>query len=110
MHAAEGGGAPTGVAAVELSRERAPDLILMDVQMPGQDGVTTLLQIRADPRTRGIPVVAFTAMAMKGDAERLLAEGFDAYVAKPVRYRDLLAAVAALLARGILPPTPPPQK
>ena len=97
-----------GEAAVRLSRQHAPDLILMDVQMPGQDGITSLRRLRADARTRDIPVVAFTAMAMKGDAERLLADGFSAYVAKPVRYRDLLAAVADLMARAAATSTVPP--
>ncbi|MBI3919305.1 MAG: response regulator [Betaproteobacteria bacterium] len=70
----------------------------MDVQMSGMDGISALRRLRADPRTRGLKVVALTALAMKGDRERLLAEGFDGYLEKPIRYKEFLASVAALLA------------
>ena len=74
-----------GAEGIEAALAHATDLILMDVQMPGMDGIAAL------------KVVAFTALAMKGDAERLLAEGFDGYLEKPIRYKEFLASVAALL-------------
>lgn len=93
---AAGGGAQ-GVAAALAS---APDLVLMDVQMPGVDGTMALGQLRADPATRALRVVALTALAMKGDAEKLLALGFDGYLEKPIRYKVLLAELARLLGEG----------
>ncbi len=88
------GGGEEGVAA---ALAHAPDLVLMDVQMPGMDGVSALRRLRADPRTAALKVVALTALTMKGDRERLLAEGFDGYLEKPIRYNAFLASVAALL-------------
>jgi len=87
-----------GAEGVEVALAHAPDLVLMDIQMPGMDGVSALKRLRAEPRTTALKVVAFTALAMKGDRERLLAEGFDGYLEKPIRYQELLASVAALLA------------
>jgi two-component system cell cycle response regulator DivK len=87
-----------GAEGIEAALAHAPDLVLMDVQMPGIDGGSALRRLRAEPRTAALKVVALTALAMKGDAERLLAEGFDGYLAKPIRYKEFLASVAALLA------------
>jgi len=89
-----------GAAGVAAALAQAPDLVLMDVQMPGMDGVSALKCLRADPRSAALKVVALTALVMKGDAERLLAEGFDGYLEKPIRYKAFLATVAALLAGG----------
>jgi two-component system cell cycle response regulator DivK len=86
-----------GAEGIEAALAHAPDLVLMDVQMPSMDGVSALRQMRAEPRTATLKVVALTALAMKGDAERLLAEGFDGYLEKPIRYKEFLASVAALL-------------
>jgi two-component system cell cycle response regulator DivK len=86
-----------GAEGVEAALAHAPDLVLMDVQMPGVDGITALKRLRAEPRTAALKVVALTALAMKGDAERLLAEGFDGYLEKPIRYKEFRASVAALL-------------
>jgi two-component system cell cycle response regulator DivK len=72
--------ATTGQRAVELTIERQPDLVLMDIQLPDIDGVQALRRLRADVRSADIPVLAVTAQAMEGDRERLLAAGFDAYV------------------------------
>ena len=88
-----------GAEGVEVALAHAPDLVLMDVQMPGMDGVAALRRLRADPRTAALKVVALTALAMKGDAERLIKEGFDGYLEKPIRYKEFLASVAALLER-----------
>ena len=85
--------ATTGGEAVELATEQAPDLVLMDIQMPDGDGVEALRRLRADERTAAIPVLAVTAQAMQGDRERFLAEGFDGYLSKPVNVGELLGIV-----------------
>ena len=85
--------ATTGGEAVELATEHAPDLVLMDIQMPNVDGVEALRRLRADERTAAIPVLAVTAQAMQGDRERFLAEGFDGYLSKPVNVRELIGTV-----------------
>ena len=84
-------------AGVTLAREQRPDLILMDIQLPGMDGLQASALLKRDPATREIPVIALTALAMKGDEERILAAGCDGYIAKPMPYREFLAAVAARL-------------
>ncbi len=89
--------APDGPTGLALARERAPALVLLDVDMPGMDGFEVLAALRADPGTAALPVVALTAHAMSGDEERLLAAGFDHYVAKPLRYRAFLDVVGGLL-------------
>jgi two-component system, cell cycle response regulator DivK len=76
--------ATTGRQAVELATEYAPDLVLMDIQLPDIDGVEALSRLRADERTASIPVLALTAQAMHGDREQFLAAGFDGYISKPV--------------------------
>ncbi|HSH91443.1 MAG TPA: response regulator [Ramlibacter sp.] len=87
-------------AETGLTRARAerPDLILMDIQLPGMDGLAATALLKQDPATAGIPVIALTAMAMKEDREKTRAAGCDAYIAKPLRYRELYAAIDALLA------------
>jgi two-component system cell cycle response regulator DivK len=85
--------ATTGGEAVLLATEQAPDLVLMDIQMPDVDGVEALRRLRADERTAAIPVLAVTAQAMQGDRERFLAEGFDGYLSKPVNVRELIGIV-----------------
>ena len=83
-----------------LARAERPDLILMDIQLPGMDGLAATALLKQDPATRAIPVIALTAMAMKEDRAKTEAAGCDAYIAKPLRYLELLAAIDALLARG----------
>ncbi len=85
--------ATTGGEAIELATEHAPDLVLMDIQLPDLDGVQSLRRLRADERTAGIPVLALTAQAMQGDRERFLAAGFDGYLSKPVDVRELIETV-----------------
>ena len=85
-------------AGLALARAERPDLILMDVQLPGMDGLAATVLLKADDATRAIPVIALTALAMKGDEERILAAGCDGYIAKPMRMHEFLAAVAARLA------------
>jgi two-component system cell cycle response regulator DivK len=90
--------AVTAEAGLTVARSERPDLILMDIQLPGMDGLTATAQLKRDEATRAIPVIALTALAMKGDKERILAAGCDGYIAKPIRYQEFLAAVATQLA------------
>jgi two-component system, cell cycle response regulator DivK len=85
--------ATTGEDAVELARTHEVALVLMDVQLPGIDGVEALSRLRGDERTASIPVLALTAQAMFGDEQRFLDAGFDGYLAKPVDIAELLAVV-----------------
>lgn len=80
-----------------MARDRRPDLILMDVQLPGMDGLAATRILKAAGATRAIPVIAMTALAMAGDEERILAAGCDGYVAKPLDYRSLLATITTHL-------------
>ena len=81
-----------------LAREEVPDLILMDVQLPGMDGLAATVLLKQDPVTGLIPVIALTAMAMKGDYSKILEAGCDAHIVKPLRYRQLYSAIDTLLA------------
>lgn len=88
----------TGSEALAAFEEAIPDLVLLDISLPGMDGIEVLTRLRARPRTRQIPVIALTAQAMRGDRERLLRLGFDAYLAKPILDPDeLIGAIEALL-------------
>jgi two-component system cell cycle response regulator DivK len=80
-----------------LARTDQPDLILMDVQLPGMDGLAATALLKHDPVTAAIPVIAVTALAMKADEERSHIAGCDAYIAKPVRYKELYAEINRLL-------------
>ena len=90
--------------AMEAIRRNQPDLILMDVALPGMDGLTLTREIKADPVTQHIPIVALTAFAMKGDEERVRAAGCNGYISKPIDTRKLGVQVARVLdrARGSL--------
>ena len=85
--------ATSGGEAVELATEHAPDLVLMDIQLPDFDGVQALGRLRANERTAAIPVLALTAQAMDGDREHFLAAGFNGYLSKPVNVRELIGTV-----------------
>ena len=85
--------AGTGEEAIQLAVSQGPALVLLDVQLPGIDGVETLARLRADERTYSIPVLALTAQAMHGDRERFLEAGFNGYLSKPVDILDLLRVV-----------------
>jgi two-component system cell cycle response regulator DivK len=91
--------AETGEAGVRLAQERRPDLVLMDIRLPGIDGMEALRQLRAEPTTREIPVMAFTASVMSEDRQRIVGAGFDGYQSKPINVTDFVAAVTQLLAR-----------
>jgi len=81
-----------------LAHDERPDLILMDIQLPGMDGLQATRLLKRDAATRAIPVIALTALAMKGDEERIRAAGCDGYIAKPMRHQEFLATIAAQLA------------
>ena len=89
--------ATTAEDGLTLTRAHRPDLVLMDVQLPGMDGVQALERLRADPATNGIPVVAVTAFAMKDDRARFVAAGFDGYLEKPISVREFPGQVAEML-------------
>lgn len=99
--------------ALRLARGEQPDLILMDIQLPGMDGLTATTILKQDPATASIPVIALSALAMKADEERSQTAGCDAYIVKPLRYRGLYAALERLLpephpaATLAAPPGPP---
>ena len=78
----------------------SPDLILMDIQLPGMDGLAATALLKQDPATAAIPIVALTAMAMSTDKEKTIAAGCDGYIAKPVRYEELYAVIDALLVKS----------
>ena len=91
---------PAADAEVGLTIARAerPDLVLMDIQLPGMDGLQATALLKGDPITRSIPVIALTALAMKGDEARIRAAGCDGYIAKPLAYQEFLATISSQLA------------
>lgn len=91
--------ARTGEQGVELARECRPDLVLMDLQLPGIDGEEALRQLRQDAETADVPVIAVTAYAMKEDRERTRRAGFDGYVTKPLSVRSLPQQVRGYLTK-----------
>ena len=82
-----------GRETVALAQARKPDLILMDIRMPVMDGIAAMKELRADPNTDRIPIIAITAHAMRGDKERFIQQGFDDFLAKPVDIHVLLDRV-----------------
>jgi two-component system cell cycle response regulator DivK len=86
-------------SGLTLARDRQPNLILMDIQLPRMDGLEATALLKRDDSTRAIPVIALTALAMKGDEERIRAAGCDGYIAKPLAYREFLATISAHLAQ-----------
>jgi two-component system cell cycle response regulator DivK len=89
----------TGEEGVELARSRQPALVLMDIQLPGIDGITALKRLREDPTTHAMRVMAVTASAMTQDRQNILAAGFDGYQSKPINVKSFLEAVETLLQR-----------
>lgn len=84
-------------AGLTIAREEQPDLILMDIQLPGMDGLEATTLLKEDESTRAIPVIALTALAMVGDEARIRAAGCDGYIGKPMRYKEFLAAINTYL-------------
>ena len=91
--------AGTGEDGVRLARERQPALVLMDIQLPGISGIQALDQLRADPTTRAIPVIAVTASVMAQERQKVMAAGFDAFQGKPISVRELLETIRGILER-----------
>ena len=92
-------GAGDGETGVRLAKEWLPDIILMDIQMPVMDGFTAIKLLKTDARTKNIPVIGITALAMVGDRESVLKAGFNVYIAKPYNIADIVAQVKLLLQR-----------
>ena len=90
----------SGAAVLELARTHRPDLVLMDIQLPDVSGLDAVRQLKADPETHEIPVIAVTAFAMAGDERRALDSGCDAYIAKPIMLREFLATVEKFIGPG----------
>jgi two-component system cell cycle response regulator DivK len=94
--------AETAEDGIRLARESVPALILMDIQLPGMNGMQALSHLRADALTRAVPVIAVTASAMTQDRQKIMAAGFDGYQSKPINVKEFVAAVRQMLDR------PPP--
>jgi len=90
--------AVTGEDGVRLAKERVPDLVLMDIQLPGINGIDALAQLRADPATARIPVVAFTASVTSNDRSQISKAGFDGFLSKPINLKEFLETVQRLCA------------
>ena len=91
--------AGTAEDGIRLAKAELPQLILMDIQLPGMDGITALGHLRADPKTKKIPVLAVTASAMTHDRKKIMAAGFDGYQSKPINMKEFLEAVRQTLDR-----------
>src|SRR5437773_8164551 len=98
--------ASTGEDGVRLAKERHPALVLMDIQLPGMNGITALGQLRADPATRVIPVIAVTASVMTHDRQKIMAAGVDGFQSQPLPGKGVPEAVPATL----YPPRPRPRE
>ena len=97
--------ATAGAEALKQSQSEHPDLILMDIQLPGLDGLTITGILKDDPGTRDIPVIALTAHAMRGDEEKALQAGCNAYISKPIDTRQLPITLRSFLDRDSEPPS-----
>ncbi len=87
----------TAEEGLTLALEKSPALVLMDIQLPGMDGIRALKQLRANPQTKNIPVIAITASAMTNNRQTMLAEGFDGYQSKPISVKDFLGELERVL-------------
>ena len=92
--------AVTGEEGVQLAIEKKPDLVLMDIQLPGINGMEALRQVRADPGCAKIPVVAFTASVTPTDRSQISAAGFDGFISKPINLKEFLETVKRVLESG----------
>ena len=90
----------TAEEGLKLVEEKAPSLILMDIQLPGMDGITAMKQLKATPGTKQIPIIAITASAMTHNRTTMLAEGFDGYQTKPISLKEFLGEIERVLAAG----------
>lgn len=89
--------ATSGSELLAQLKERTPDLILMDIQLPGMDGLELTRIIRSDPATKDLPIIALTAHAMKGDEERIIEQGCSGYISKPIETKVFFSTVAKFL-------------
>ena len=89
-----------GAAVLELARQHRPDLVLMDIQLPDVSGLDAVRQLKENPQTLAIPVIAVTAFAMAGDERRALDSGCDGYIAKPIMLREFLAMIEKFIGSG----------
>ena len=92
--------AVTGEEGVRAAIENKPDLVLMDIHLPGIDGIEALRQVRADPGCAAIPIVAFTASVMQSDRSQIQAAGFDGFLGKPINLKEFLETIKRLLESG----------
>jgi two-component system cell cycle response regulator DivK len=92
--------AVTGEDGVRMAIEKKPDLVLMDIQLPGINGIEALRQVRADPDCARIPIVAFTASVMSSDRSQITAAGFDGFLGKPINLKEFLETVKKVLETG----------
>ena len=90
----------TAEDGLKLAAEKLPALILMDIQLPGMDGITAMKQLKADAKTKSIPIIAVTASAMTNNRTSMLAEGFDGYQTKPISLKEFLGEVERVLTRA----------
>jgi two-component system, cell cycle response regulator DivK len=88
----------TAEDGLKLALDKSPALVLMDIQLPGMDGITALKQLRANPQTKSVPVIAITASTMTNNRQAMLAEGFDGYQSKPISLKDFLGELERVLA------------
>src|SRR5262249_16963311 len=88
----------TAEDGLKLALDKSPALVLMDIQLPGIDGITALKQLRANPQTKSVPVIAITASTMTNNRQAMLAEGFDGYQSKPISVKDFLGELERVLA------------
>ena len=92
--------AVTGEDGVRMAIEKKPDLVLMDIQLPGINGIEALRQVRADPECARIPIVAFTASVMSSDRSQITAAGFDGFLGKPINLKEFLETIKQVLEAG----------
>ena len=91
--------AESAEAGLPMALAQKPDLVLMDIHLPGMNGIEALAQLRADPATKAIPVLAFTASVMPQDRSQITSAGFDGFLAKPINLKEFLETIAGALAR-----------
>jgi len=87
----------TAEDGLKLAAEQSPAVILMDIQLPGMDGITAMKRLKADPKSQNIPIIAITASAMTNNRTAMLTEGFDGYQTKPISLKDFLGEVERVL-------------
>ena len=92
--------ADTAEAGLQIALQERPDVVLMDIHLPGMNGIQALEKLRADPQTQAIPVLAFTASVMPQDRKEITSAGFNGFLSKPINLKEFLESIAAVLAEG----------